>query len=252
MMKERVLEKKVKIDQESIREFYTKRAVQKSKIDVDLPVVLCADKNVEKVEYWNEYEIKERLPLFKLDRDSRVLELGCGTGRISKYITSTASYYVGIDYVKDFIELIKRREDVVKTDRTYFLHTSLQDFVSGAADLPRAEKFNRFMLAGGVFMYINDEILKPSIEKLVDMFDEHCLIYISEPIALEKRLTLDQFYSDNLESKYSAIYRTIDEYNELFAPFYKNGFKMTLEESFFKEDIKNQKETRQWLFILER
>lgn len=34
--------------------------------------------------------------------------------------------------------------------------------------------------------------------------------------------------------------------------YYDYGFKLTVEEKFFKGDIKNQKETKQWLFILER
>lgn len=251
-MEKRILEKKVCIDQESIKDFYARRAVEKSKEDIDLPVVLCADKALEKVAEWNQYELKERFPLFQLNSKSVVLELGFGTGRISKYITPTAHQYVGIDYVKEFVELIKMREDVKKSGNTFFLHASLQDFIEKKVSNPITDKFNRFMISGGVLMYMNDTILKHCIVRLEEFFDEHCVIYISEPIALTKRLTLDKFYSDSLESQYSAIYRTVEEYNDLFVPLYQKGFKLKLQEEFFKEDLKEQKETRQWIFILER
>lgn len=60
--------------------------------------------------------------------------------------------------------------------------------------------------------------LKDCIAKLTSFLDETCIIYISEPIALEERLTLNKFYLDNLDSEYSAIYRTISEYNKIFKP----------------------------------
>ena len=101
-------------------------------------------------------------------------------------------------------------------------------------------------------MYTNDKELKEDMKKLVGLFDENCIVYISEPIAIKERLTLNKFYSDNLESEYSAIYRTLDEYNEILEPLYKSGFKLKVNEEFFYDDIKLQKETRQWIFVLER
>lgn len=248
----RIKNENVVIDADSIHDFYAKRAVNKVTIDIDAPVVLCADKAPEKIEYWTKYEIENRLPLFRLNENSKVLELGFGTGRIAKYLTDTAETYVGIDYVKEFVELAKQRADIKKNGKTYFLNASLQQLVNEEIQLPINTKFNRFIISGGVLMYINEEILKDCIAKLTSFLDETCIIYISEPIALEERLTLNKFYSDNLDSEYSAIYRTISEYNQIFKPLYDHGFKLKVEEEFFKADIKNQKETKQWLFILER
>ena len=248
----RIKNEDISIDTGSIHDFYAKRAIDKVAIDVDAPVVLCADKAPEKIEYWTKYEIENRLPLFKLDNSCKVLELGFGTGRIAKYLTDTAELYVGIDYVKEFVELAKQRNDIKKNDHTYFLNASLQEFVNKEVELPINTKFNRFIISGGVLMYINEEMLKDCISKLVAFLDEKCIIYVSEPIALSERLTLNKFYSDNLDSEYSAIYRTISEYNQIFKPLYDNGFRLTIEEEFFTDDIKNQKETKQWLFILER
>lgn len=248
----RVTGDKVAIDGESIRSFYGKRAVEKVAIDVDAPVVLCADQAPEKVAAWTNFEVKERLPLLELTADSRVLELGFGTGRITKYLLQTASHYVGVDYVEAFVELVKKREDIRRTVETQFFHGSFEDLTEGRLPLPQNMKFDRFVIGGGVLVHINDEVLRQGLKKLVRFFTPKAVLYISEPIALEKRLTLNKFYSEELKDSYSAIYRTEKEYDELFAPFYEAGFQMAKSEEFFIDDIKHRKETRQWLFLLKR
>ncbi|MCG7408759.1 class I SAM-dependent methyltransferase [Paenibacillus sp. ACRRX] len=248
----RIYNEHVDIDHESLQDFYRKRAVEKVSIDVDAPVVLCGDKDKSKIEIWTSFEIEHRLPLLCLDSNSRVLEVGCGTGRISKYITSVADTYVGVDYVEEFIELIQSREDIEKKDTTYFIHSSIQELMNNEDDFPIEEKFNRFIISGGVLMYINDDEVKTALNSLVGRFDEECIIYLSEPIALKERLTLNKFYSENLESEYSAIYRTEKQYNDIFEVLYKEGFELKVSEEFFYDDIKAQNETKQWIFILQK
>lgn len=248
----RIYAQNVDIDPESLKDFYKKRAMDKISIDIDAPVVLCGDKDKSKIEAWTNFEMEHRFPLLCLDSDSVVLEVGCGTGRISKYITSVADTYVGIDYVKEFIDIIQTREDIQKKDTTYFIHGSIQDLTDERIKYPVQKKFNRFIISGGVLMYINDDEVITALSKLVERLDEECVIYLSEPIAMKERLTLNKFYSDNLESEYSAIYRTEKEYNDIFKVLYKNGFELKVSEEFFYEDIKNQNETKQWMFILQR
>ncbi|RJX36955.1 class I SAM-dependent methyltransferase [Paenibacillus pinisoli] len=248
----RIYAENVHIDQNSLQEFYKKRAVEKVQIDVDAPVILFADKDKDKIEAWTRFEVEHRLPLLNLDRNCSVLEVGCGTGRISKYITSIVDTYVGVDYVKEFIELIQKREDVVKNENTHFLHASIQELSNETVQYPTDKKFNRFIISGGVLMYINDDAVKEAFSKLTEKLEEECIIYLSEPIALEERLTLNKFYSDALESEYSAIYRTEEQYKEIFNILYDVGFELKVSEEFFFEDIKNQKETKQWIFILQR
>ncbi|MBG9732911.1 class I SAM-dependent methyltransferase [Paenibacillus alvei] len=248
----RVYAENVHIDFDSMMDFYKKRAVDKISIDIDAPVVLCGDKDKSKIEAWTSFEVEHRLPLLNLDRNSVVLEVGCGTGRITKYITPVADTYVGVDYVKEFIDIIQSREDIQKNESTRFLHSSIQGIANEEVEIPTHKQFNRFVISGGVLMYINDEDVKPVLRKLIEKFDEECIIYLSEPIALSERLTLNKFYSENLESEYSAIYRTEKEYHDIFEVFYSNGFSLKVSEEFFYEDIKAQKETKQWIFVLQR
>ncbi|MCM3238358.1 class I SAM-dependent methyltransferase [Heyndrickxia oleronia] len=248
----RIYTEHVNIDHESLKDFYRKRALEKISIDIDAPVVLCGDKDKRKIEEWTNFEVENRFPLLCLDSNSVVLEVGCGTGRISKYITSMVDTYVGVDYIKEFIDLIALREDIVKKESTYFVHSSIQDLANETVKIPTQKKFNRFVISGGVLMYINDDEVKQVFKKLIKKFDDDCVIYLSEPIALQERLTLNKFYSGDLEDEYSAIYRTEKEYNIIFEALYNAGFELKVSEEFFYDDIKHQKETKQWLFILQR
>lgn len=253
MNETRILGEKIAIDEESIRKFYSERAKTKLGIDVDAPVVLVGDREPEKIAYWTQYEIANRLPLAQITTDSRVLEVGFGTGRIAKYIVSNAGEYVGIDCVKEFVELAQKRQDIEKRPNVHFLQGTLQAFTAGEMLVPLKDAcFDRFVISGGVLVYVNDREVQISLQDLLPWLDEHCLLYISEPIALQKRLTLNKFYSEALETHYSAIYRTESEYMQLFEPLLASGFKICLSEPFFQEDIKGQSETRQWLFILRR
>lgn len=248
----RVYKNKINIDETSIKNFYESRAIEKVDIDIDAPVVLCGDNDKGKIYEWTKFEVENRLKLLKLDSGSRVLELGCGTGRISKFIVNKVKEYIGVDYVKEFIDIINGREDIKKGEQIHFLNLSFSDIVENPKILPTKNKFNRFIISGGVFMYINDEALEYGLKKLINLLDEECTIYISEPISINERLTLDNFYSENLECEYSAIYRNRNEYNKIFEAFYKANFKLKLNEEFFYNDIKLQKETKQWMFLLER
>lgn len=248
----RIYVENVDIDGESMHDFYKKRAIEKVSIDIDAPVVLVGDKDKSKIEAWTTFEIEHRLPLLSIDSSSVVLEMGCGTGRISKYITSIADTYIGVDYVKEFIDIIQQREDIKKKDTTHFIHSSFQELMNNTIHIPEEKKFNRFIISGGVLMYMNDNDVRQVLNQLVKKLDDDCIIYLSEPIALQERLTLNKFYSDNLESEYSAIYRTEKEYLEMFDCFFNEGFTLDLSEEFFFEDIKAQKETKQWFFMLQR
>lgn len=239
------------ISSESVKSFYDSRAKQNGDAPVDRPVVLCADTNPDNIELWAKEELEHWFPMFHLDENSQVFEIGFGTGRMTRYITDKAKEYVGVDYVEQFAKTVSEREDIVKKENTRFYTASLDEFLAkNQAVYPK--RFNRVFLSGGVFMYINDDVVCECIANLIPLLQDSCIIYISEPIAIEERLTLKSFYSENMKDYYSAIYRTEKDYEKIFEPLLKEGFTIKVSEPFFKDDIKKQKETKQWIFILER
>lgn len=86
------------------------------------------------------------------------------------------------------------------------------------------------------------------------MSDYNSIVCIREPIAVQDRLTLKNFYSNELEDNYNAIYRTRDELLAFFQEtLLCSGFIVKKEHYLFEENsLNNRKETAQYYFILER
>lgn len=238
------------IEPEEVKKLYAERASKSKTKHVDSPVVLSGDVDVKNIDSWTEWELKKWFPMLQLDENSIVFELGFGTGRMTKYILPEIRQYVGVDYVKEFVDIVQNRTDIEKKEHALFLHEDFHEFLQ-KYDTMQLPAFTHFFVSGGVFMYMNDDIVRACIEEMVKMLDKKSIVYISEPIAIEERLTLNSFYSEQIEHNYSAIYRTEEEYKHLFEPLFRRGYTLKVSELFFEEDIKKQKETQQWIFILE-
>ena len=84
--------------------------------------------------------------------------------------------------------------------------------------------------------------------------EEHGIICIREPIGIIERLTLKDFYSEELQDNYNAIYRNRLELQNFFEKtLLAKGFRIREEGFLFEEDtLNNRKETAQYYFIFER
>lgn len=74
-------------------------------------------------------------------------------------------------------------------------------------------------------MYMNDEVVQRCMAEMERFLAEKCIIYISEPVALEERLTLKSFYSEQMSHDYSAIYRTEEQYKTFSGRCWRKGFR---------------------------
>ncbi|MGY3667113.1 MAG: class I SAM-dependent methyltransferase [Roseburia sp. 1XD42-69] len=239
------------INTDEVKQLYAERSGRSKTVHVDSPVVLSGDVDVENIELWTSWELKKWFPQLLLNEDSTVFELGFGTGRMTKYIVPLVKQYVGIDYVEEFVKIAQERDDIQRKENAIFLNADFKSFLDNRRQMELPE-FTHFFLSGGVFMYMNDDVVEECIEKMEGMLAKNSKIYLSEPIALLERLTLDSFYSESLSHNYSAIYRTEEEYKNMFQPLFDKGFQLKVSELFFENDIKKQKETQQWMFIMER
>jgi hypothetical protein len=80
-------------------------------------------------------------------------------------------------------------------------------------------------------------------------------VYLREPVSVTgERLTLKDHYSDELKECYNAIYRTEEEFDELFfSILQKSGFKIIGSDFLYQEkELNNRKETRQKYYYLEK
>lgn len=236
------------IDYSRTKSFFEKRA-EKYKENNPYSVTMYQDDNPKLVEERNKEEILKLLPMLKIDKDSKVLDLACGIGRWSDAITSRIREYCGIDFSEELIKLAKQRHSEYNRDF----------YVGSVVNLKRVleennkGKYNRILMIG-ILMYVNDEDLYSIMNQLAGAAEEKAVICIREPLGVHERLTLKGFYSDELKDNYNAIYRTREELLHLLdQTLLMEGFKVTQSDFLFSKDtLNNRQETAQYYFILER
>lgn len=247
MEEHRVYGEKIEINMNSVQNFYNKRAAMIDEKGWGAVSLGDEDSSIAAKVY--DYDRGILFPKFGVTSTSRILELGCGMGRWAKIVLPYCAAYCGVDFSK---EMLEAAEKVCKDylDRSSFYHMSVSEAV---------EKGPQFfggafhcVIISGVCMYINDLELTQIFEHIPFLCQAHCTICIKEPAAFEKRLTLNEFPSEALHSKYNAIYRTPEEYNAFFQPLLKAEFSIC-EQNFLPIEVgRKRSETNGWCAIFKR
>ena len=182
------------------------------------------------------------LPLLSFTPYDRVLDLGCGTGRWAEALADTVDAYLGIDFSDGLLDVARQR-----VPRGTFQSMNVAR-IEGAA-LEIAPPFSA-VICSGILIYINDDDIRSMFRAISHLAAASSRIYLREPMAKDRRLTLDRHWSDELKDRYSAIYRTREEYLDLCREL--QGFKLVREGSPFSDALQNRAETSQRYMILER
>lgn len=222
MSNKRIYGENIQINPENIREFYNQRAKNINQMGCVYTAVLLNDEEPQHALEWNEFEKNYIQPDINIDSSSIVLDVGCGIGRWAETIIPVAQYYLGVDYSNEMVKTATMRNSEYPKDKYDFMNLSFQEIIEKGQKL-YPKKFNR-LIVGGVCMYINDSDLKKCFSKLDSLLDDKCIIYFTETVALEKRLTLDEFYSEALKTNYDVIYRTPTDYQKYYEGLLKKGF----------------------------
>lgn len=250
-MSKRILGEKINIDYNDTLAFFNGRGVNKE-LKNKYNYVLFQDDNPELAEKRDQIEKEKISKMLSWDKNQVVLDLGCGIGRWGEEILKKELTYVGIDYCKQFITigLENLKEFAGKVE---LFQGGLQTFRETLQNQSEFQVFDK-VFVNGVFMYLNDMDLKEALHNIGTVCKESCEIYIKETAALDERLTLDKIYSENLTQKYTAIYRSIVEYDDLLNEILvkKFGFTIKKQEALFEAGLRNRAETLDYYFILRK
>jgi len=238
----RIRDKKIEIEYDAVRDFWKKQVKNNNQYSVML------QKDTSLAEKRDKYEKDNILPYLMADEKSRIFDVGCGTGRWAEAFKHV-EYYLGIDYVEDCIE---------RANKLYEGYGNIKFKTMSATDIDKeklqwAPSFN-IIIINGLMVYLNDTDCENLMEKLLELADQETKFYIRESVSITGcRLSLKDFYSEELETNYNAIYRTPDEYRKwIDEHFLENGFKLTADDILLKGDLVNRVETNQYYFFLER
>lgn len=233
----------VPIDKSSVNDFFKNRA-DRYNPDNPLKAVLYQDSNPQIA---IERDIKEKeklLPILKLNKSTKVLDIGCGIGRWAKNMALLVDKYHGTDLMPEFIEIAK--EECKEFKNVSFQAISAQEINS----LSISGQFNLIFISG-LLIYLNDNEIKDLFHVLSGYAEQNCKILIREPIAVIERLTLNKVWSDELKCEYSAIYRTKFELTNIIESSLTN-LRLVSSDFLFDDKLNNRIETKQYYFLYER
>lgn len=235
------------IDGKATKDFWEMRAEKYSEEHPYVSIKLN-DKNPDFSDRIDEYERKNILPMLNIKDDSYVIDIGCGVGRLAESIVDQCRYYLGTDVSEGLIQIARKR--IISETECDFLPMAFQELDNVGEKMKYSGRYNRVILAG-LFLYINDAEVTKSLENLLAILDEHAVIYISVAAALEERITLAEWESQDFEGEYNAIYRTKEEYMKLYKPLLDAGFRVS-HQDFLAKEFQRFSETARYYFILER
>ena len=233
----RLYGEKEDIDSNDVKNFFSERANRD--LESDLSIVLFQDK-----ENSEQRHIEEKKLFYEhIDIEGKkVLEVGCGIGRWAEALHGKCDSFLGIDYTEDLIEIAKKSYDF---DDCKFQVMSATDI---KADELLIEPPFDVIIFSGVLMYINDDDIKLVFNELNKIGADDKKLFIMEPVSrMGSRLTLKDFYSEGLDADYSAIYRTEEEYMELFEGL---NYNKVFSDDIF-EDLSDHTETHYKFFVIE-
>lgn len=246
MDEKRIYGKKASIDTKEVQAFYDKRAAAAT--SGDLGTVLLGNPDPRFQNQRNAYDRDYILPMLDIGPETRVLDIGCGIGRWAGFILPDCGFYCGVDFSPEMIRIATQVCREKGGDSALYCMTAAEaaeqsaDFYGG--------RFER-VIAWGVFTYINDPDAERFFRQLPNLLAEHSIIYLGEPVGLKERLTLNDFPSEALQTTYSAIYRTPEEYMELYAPLFDAGFSV-MKREFTPNMGDHYSDTGRYSFILKR
>lgn len=225
----RIYDKKINIDTNKIKEDYeTMFETEEYKRHWDSSLL----EQREKIEGGLIFSLIEK---YKIDI-SNICDIACGDGfpailfKDKKLVS-----YIGYDFSKSAIKVCNEKFK----DYPFYAFNEKDISELKEEDL----KSSKFIVCIGLLNLINDDVL----EHILSIFGKReAYIYLRQSTAIiDERLTLDNFYSEEIKTIHNSIYRTDAEYKEVFR---KHGLRLI--ETDIIKGIKQREETALKYYLL--
>lgn len=208
--------------------------------------VIYQDKHGNLAEQRDQAEARCLMPRLRLNGLQRFLDVGCGTGRWAARLVGKVAAYHGIDLSEGLLDYAR----TAHAQHTGFRFSRLA--AEGISSLALGETAFDRMLCSGVSIYLNDGQLDRMLLGMGEVASRACLIVLREPVGIQKRLTLIDHWSEELELPYHATYRTEQELIQaLDRTLGQQGFAVRASGDVYEDPaMNNRPDTRQrWLAV---
>tara|TARA_Y100000593_G_C4321060_1_gene343799 strand:- start:3599 stop:4276 length:678 start_codon:yes stop_codon:yes gene_type:complete len=188
----------------------------------------AADRRKAEVKY-----LKKALALIEGSTNMNLLDVGCGTGKLTLFLSENFKHVYATDYIEDFLNVAKESARGLKIKNITFKRRS--------ANEPNDDiEFDCCALCG-VLQYLTEEEYESTLEATKNAK----FFIVKESVSIGERIELKNHYSEELESYYSAIYRTE---TQIIEDFKNLGYEMLMNELI----IAHRKETNIKIFLFKK
>lgn len=202
------------IDYSSIKAFWQNRAQMRP--DAGIEAVVNFEENEKKLREKIKLEQSAILPAMELERRPEVLDLGAGYGQWAMRFAPHVKRVTAVDYQEEMLSIGREISSKKGMKNIDFVCSPVEDF-------HKQQYFDRFFLSG-ILHYLDDALAEKLASNIASMSYHGSILVLREPTSiLADRYVLDNVYSDSLKAKYSSLYRTAAEIQELFE---SRGFSM--------------------------
>ncbi len=136
-------------------------------------------------------------------KDKKVLDLGCGTGRMTFEFAKLCKKVVGVDFSENLLHIAKNYRDKNNVKNADFILSDLENYRTD-------EKFDVIFM-GGVLMCIENKNIPLIIKKISNFLEQEGIVITRDTISLT-----EPFGSEDIGRKDRSYYRTIEDYLEFF------------------------------------
>ncbi len=236
------------IDPAAVESFFSKRA-EKAKTIGSLRAVIYQDKHPDLAERRDAVEKALLLPKLELQAHSRVLDIGCGTGRWTGVLAPQVEMYHGTDFSAGLVDIARAEHGTAQNVR----YSVLPSVSVSLKALGESQGFDRVVVLG-LLIYLNEQDVIETLGRVVEVAAPQCRLLIREPVAIGTRLTIKEHFSDDLEQVYNAIYRTEVELLLMISETLEQARFKVIESGYVYEqqEMNNRTDTVQKWYLLER
>ena len=201
----------MKIDSQRVRRFWDAQAEKARNLPLESVANLEEDETLlnEKVIT----EIAKVFPLINLPVGGRVLDLGAGAGQWSFRFSELAEQVVAVEFSQGMLDLAQTEGSRLGIDNVDYVCCSAQEFdVDGSFDL---------IFLSGLLIYLNDTDCETLARNCLKLAKPGSQLILRDGTGINERFEILNKFSSELNAHYSAIYRTCEQYIDLFE---RNGF----------------------------
>ena len=172
------------------------------------------------------YEKKRLESIIRYNPKWNLVDLGGGVGLWTEYFAKKISKVVLVEREEKFICLAKRN---IKNKNIEFIQSDVTAFNA---------KLNSFdvVFISGVTLYLDDEFLISMMNKVKKYLKPNGIFIHRDAYGINKKFLLNKKQSENLKLEYSAVYRTKNEYDNIFINKY--NFEKIYDEDMYPDETK--------------